>query len=684
MRTELTRLNWFDFALSFMAASLAVYTAGMGLGVGEISWTFIGLLAIGSTFSLGIHYLVRDSWVSRLDGVFFTLGGVASLIWVQQLNAMLPEGGFPRSLIVASFLCWMLVMWSFTMWRDSTLLFPCVPSVALFSLVGSWDSYKGAVFAFFGFLLCFATLFARSQRRTMAFRARDAGVDDLSRLRLGPWKWMAGPEWALGSSAAIVLISLVGAPVLQFSVQGVAGFVKINVPRPRSNPINTPTSNAVDQVTGETRVGRGPIGEMSEVPIMKVRMDSPRYLRVQTFDRYTGRGWKPIQDFQNGFERRRSMTDGSSLYNLGRLSIKDADQITFAVDYLLPINDSLPLPGELWLLDPNPYEAFVLKPDGTVKIVANGPRPRHASGRALVAPQDASPVNTVSTLKGTYTNEFDDDRIPLKVRQKALEWTQGAKSDYEKAMALKRGIESICKYNLKAPAIPSGKDAVETFLYETKEGYCDLFASSMTLLARSVGLPARYVQGYLPFAHQVDELGRYVIHDSDYHAWCEILFEGVGWVSFDATEGAEMVEGGERGRGTQDPPFYTQLWFKTPGGALVLATLAAGGWYGLRRHRAVLKTRSPRREMGMMYESFALAMERAAGRSRRPGETPEEYLDTALPALGEAADEARALTAVFVGGLYSPDEPTEIERQDIKQRVKAFKRSVSRLPKRDN
>ena len=97
MRTELTRLNWFDFALSFMAASLAVYTAGMGLGVGEISWTFIGLLAIGSTFSLGIHYLVRDSWVSRLDGVFFTLGGVASLIWVQQLNAMLPEGGFPRA-----------------------------------------------------------------------------------------------------------------------------------------------------------------------------------------------------------------------------------------------------------------------------------------------------------------------------------------------------------------------------------------------------------------------------------------------------------------------------------------------------------------------------------------------------------------------------------------------------------
>ena len=86
----------------------------------------------------------------------------------------------------------------------------------------------------------------------------------------------------------------------------------------------------------------------------------------------------------------------------------------------------------------------------------------------------------------------------------------------------------------------------------------------------------------------------------------------------------------------------------------------------------------------MMYESFALAMERAAGRSRRPGETPEEYLDTALPALGGAADEARALTAVFVGGLYSPDEPTEIERQDIKQRVKAFKRSVSRLPKRDN
>ena len=84
-------------------------------------------------------------------------------------------------------------------------------------------------------------------------------------------------------------------------------------------------------------------------------------------------------------------------------------------------------------------------------------------------------------------------------------------------------------------------DGVETFLTKTKEGYCVQYASSLVLLLREAGIPARYVEGYIAsglYSNRGDDaVARYktTVRDSDAHAWVEVWYDGIGWVQYEAT-----------------------------------------------------------------------------------------------------------------------------------------------------
>ena len=75
---------------------------------------------------------------------------------------------------------------------------------------------------------------------------------------------------------------------------------------------------------------------------------------------------------------------------------------------------------------------------------------------------------------------------------------------------------------------------VDCFL-QTKQGYCEYFATAMVMLLREVGVPARYVLGYLEGQEQPDETWR--VEAGAAHAWVEVYFPGYGWVEFDPTPG---------------------------------------------------------------------------------------------------------------------------------------------------
>jgi hypothetical protein len=125
------------------------------------------------------------------------------------------------------------------------------------------------------------------------------------------------------------------------------------------------------------------------------------------------------------------------------------------------------------------------------------------------------------------------DSLPDNVRNTAEEITAGYETPYEKALAIESWLANNFTYSLTPGNLPEGVDFVDHFL-QTREGYCVYFASSMAVLARCEGLPSRYVIGFALYSGDFggSEI-TYVATNATAHAWTEIYFKGIGWVSFD-------------------------------------------------------------------------------------------------------------------------------------------------------
>jgi hypothetical protein len=98
-------------------------------------------------------------------------------------------------------------------------------------------------------------------------------------------------------------------------------------------------------------------------------------------------------------------------------------------------------------------------------------------------------------------------------------------------------------YTLEPPRLEA--DAIDDFLFTTKRGFCEHFASAFTMLARAAGIPARVVTGYQ--GGEFNPLGGYlIVRQSDAHAWSEVWLANKGWVRVDPTAAVapERVERG--------------------------------------------------------------------------------------------------------------------------------------------
>jgi hypothetical protein len=124
--------------------------------------------------------------------------------------------------------------------------------------------------------------------------------------------------------------------------------------------------------------------------------------------------------------------------------------------------------------------------------------------------------------------------LPERVRILAVEITAGCDTNYDKLKALEEYLQSYT-YNLQVKMTPEGQDFVDYFLFDSKEGYCTSFATSMAVLARCIGIPTRYVEGFVINFDKEDSDGKYSVLNSQAHAWAEAYIEGVGWIPFEAT-----------------------------------------------------------------------------------------------------------------------------------------------------
>ncbi len=106
-----------------------------------------------------------------------------------------------------------------------------------------------------------------------------------------------------------------------------------------------------------------------------------------------------------------------------------------------------------------------------------------------------------------------------------------------------------------------GAEVLDNFLYNTKQGHCALFATATTLVLRELGVPARYVTGYVVAGEgeAVDGGYKYTLRERDLHAWVEAYVEGIGWLPFDPTAAVDGFDGmAAAGAHEENPPVTSE------------------------------------------------------------------------------------------------------------------------------
>ena len=134
--------------------------------------------------------------------------------------------------------------------------------------------------------------------------------------------------------------------------------------------------------------------------------------------------------------------------------------------------------------------------------------------------------------------EHLDARIP----ELARKITETANNPFDKAIVMENYLHRNFSYTLNLVGKP-GADPLPNFLFVTKAGHCEYFASAMTVMLRTLGIPSREVNGFLPGEYN-DVAGDYIVRASDAHSWVEAFFPGSGWVVFDPTP---VAAGTQRG-----------------------------------------------------------------------------------------------------------------------------------------
>jgi len=388
-------------------------------------------------------------------------------------------------------------------------------------------------------------------------------------------------------------------------------------------------------------------------------VDAPRadFWRGETFDRWDGQTWTRSTHAAEQLARAGDTTPlvldpfddsahrGEPMRQTFRIEASFSD-VVFAAPSPVSVETDKPLVG---------------RPDGTACVGTietcasrfSGSEDPSASlghgavytvvSRSLLPTEDAlraaagGPVPT--SLLEQYT-QVPASTTP-RVRALATLITKDAPTTYDKIRAIETWLGAHTRYSINAPTSQGVADVVDDFLFHTRLGWCEQISSSMVVLARAVGIPARLATGFVPGDR--DRLtGRFIVRERDAHAWAEVYFPGVGWQGFDPTASVPLAgEAHSSGSWLEAARRHALVFGILAVVAVVLAgaapqLIARGRRRAARRHgRWATRTLDRIERAG-----------RKAGRPRAPSETPREYAsalvsvfeDGRLAAVGDALD----------------------------------------------
>lgn len=281
--------------------------------------------------------------------------------------------------------------------------------------------------------------------------------------------------------------------------------------------------------------------------------DATQYLASLSYDSYDGRGWSNGPSASLAVDKNALIPSESSAvhtiaqhisvvnppgeqypYLLGATQVGSVDQPSLiqgskADNALLAV---LSKNGKLTAGERYTVTSFVSSADvnslRAVPMPSGSPRfPESYDGQLPLSYYDPATLNTYLQLPKA---------LDPNIKALALRITADAPTMYDKVVALESYLRNNFVYSVDVH-LPPNEEAVSWFLFRsTHKGFCNYFSTSMAVMARSLGIPARVVAGYtngqLDPKHHTQ-----VIYGTDAHSWTQVYFAGYGWINFEPSAG---------------------------------------------------------------------------------------------------------------------------------------------------
>lgn len=281
--------------------------------------------------------------------------------------------------------------------------------------------------------------------------------------------------------------------------------------------------------------------------VFRVQAPGARYWRAVVYDSFTGETWLSTATDQMSFNAQEVVPVATWAQRTPITQTITLDAPTGYMIFAAPDILAVSLPMNATVRPVNAVDAGAEGETPNVEISS-------AQSRRPIDRGDSYTVvsyNTVATevaLRGAgtdYPQAILDQYLQLpenfseRVAQDARDITADAETVYDKARAVEIELRKI-EYNDAIEAPPEGRDPVEYFLYDIRQGYCDYYATSMALMLRSLDIPARVASGYAEGFYN-EETFEYQVTERDAHTWVEVYFPGYGWIEFEPTAGESQL-----------------------------------------------------------------------------------------------------------------------------------------------
>jgi protein-glutamine gamma-glutamyltransferase len=298
-------------------------------------------------------------------------------------------------------------------------------------------------------------------------------------------------------------------------------------------------SNLIRMSGFSEQVDLGAIGSVKQDRTIVMRIQPSRplpafegiYWRGMVFDHYDGRTWR--NSFGSG---RLLSSEGSGVFNL---AYRRHPERTITQEVILEALDTavlfgapniIQIGGRFSQIRVNGMNSVSLPTIPATRIDYT------LSSMLPIMTQSDFQAESISYPLSTFRHFIQLPDGSKRIQQLAIEildQNPSARTVLQKVITIERYLRKNYQYTLDVQPVVNGSP-IDDFLFRQKAGFCEHYATAMTLLLRSIDIPARFVTGFLP--GEWNEFGKYyTVRQSNAHAWVEVWFPQSGWIPFDPT-----------------------------------------------------------------------------------------------------------------------------------------------------